>query len=1068
MPNVQAGALWWAIQARDDNLRAALRRTQSGLTSYRNQVKRTQAAHVAAAARARRYASSILSTRNAIALVVGGTGLGLFVRRLLESADVMTLVVSRLKLVTDSSKDLVNTQRNLFAVSQRTGASFEKTVNLYARVARATKALNISQSRLLTFVRAINESLVISGATAAEAANGLIQLSQGLASNRLGGDELRSTLEQLPRIGIALADSLKISLGEVRELGHRGGLTASVVLNAIIDQAPKITAEFQRIERTVQRAFTELNNQYLIFIQNLNRATQGTQKFISALDAIRSTLANPDFQQGLNNLVGVTIDSIRLLVENFRTITFIIGGIYLVKIGLFIRRTLAAVAATSALSKAQGILSRVIAGSTTFDTGAGIFAAARGTDAARAAREAIARGTVATKAAQELSRASKVVVAATALEVKASAAAAAATRRNSRAKIAAARKASIALKAALAAESAAEVKAAITTQAANTAKIRSNAAAALSAQQSAAAQTLAANATSVGLFGRIGALVAANPFAALAVGVTALAVAFDRYVASVNDFTPTSDRLNQRLEDYKKLVDDAAISSDTYANRLRDLRNTIFLVTEEAIKARDAARDAPPGSDLEQYLSQLDNRLSTLARSAQDLRDRLEIASLVRPSAARPDRPPRDFLRDVLDSQDKQLAKAREALEIARATTTAEKERIEAGGVITNLTFQLIALQRKQQDAQVAVNNATSKQRQGAEQTLANINSQVESLTKVFDAQDRIVARQQEIIALKRRTNFLTTIERLQTQNLANVQEALNKATSEAGTNISKFVADAAAFRNSAEFTIQLQAEIANNTSESLRRLDVATGVGRVQAEINHRLRLRAASLAAEAALLDIGPQDDSTRQRSELLNRQLEAIRSGKLNTEEIAKNLQRAFDLQDQAIDAEKERVSLARQFADTLNEGLSRSIASARDLNGVVRSIAANIATAFLRFGLNLALGSLGGGDAGTSPEPTRFAQHGGRVRAGENLIVGEQGRERFIPQTDGRIIPNDRLGGTTEVGVNFSPTINVSSTDAGVRQTIIDEVLPLLERVSEQVKNDVLVSIQRSSPLRKALA
>src|SRR5690606_2602352 len=98
--------------------------------------------------------------------------------------------------VTTGTENLTTVTSRLFDVANRTRSSFEGTANLYARVALATKELGIGQQELLTFTERVNQAIILSGASAQEAQAGLIQLSQGLASGALRGDELRSVLEQ--------------------------------------------------------------------------------------------------------------------------------------------------------------------------------------------------------------------------------------------------------------------------------------------------------------------------------------------------------------------------------------------------------------------------------------------------------------------------------------------------------------------------------------------------------------------------------------------------------------------------------------------------------------------------------------------------------------------------------------------------------------------------------------------------------------------------------------------------------------------------------------------------------
>lgn len=62
-------------------------------------------------------------------------------------------------------------------------------------------------------------------------------------------------------------------------------------------------------------------------------------------------------------------------------------------------------------------------------------------------------------------------------------------------------------------------------------------------------------------------------------------------------------------------------------------------------------------------------------------------------------------------------------------------------------------------------------------------------------------------------------------------------------------------------------------------------------------------------------------------------------------------------------------------------------------------------------------------------------GGAVNAGTSYLVGERGAELFVPETDGRIIPNDKLGGG---GVVNNISINVSGAidREGTARQIID--------------------------------
>ena len=198
---------------------------------------------------------------------------------LLKIADTYSLIRARLSLVTGSTRDLVEVQRELFDISQDTRIGFETTAALYTRLARSTKDLDLSQRDLLSVTTAIQQSIIVSGSTAAESSAGLIQFAQGLQSSRLAGDELRSVLEQMPRLAEAIARGLGVSIGELRDLGSEGKLTAEQVLGAIQKEAPQIAEEFARMSLTVDQSLTKVSNSLGGLVSRLDAASGASSGF---------------------------------------------------------------------------------------------------------------------------------------------------------------------------------------------------------------------------------------------------------------------------------------------------------------------------------------------------------------------------------------------------------------------------------------------------------------------------------------------------------------------------------------------------------------------------------------------------------------------------------------------------------------------------------------------------------------------------------------------------------------------------------------------------------------------
>ena len=167
---------------------------------------------------------------------------------------------NRLKLVSDNSKELAKNQKDLFDIAQRTRVAYGGSVELFTRMSLATQHLGFDSTRLKGVLETVNQTVAISGSSAQAATAGLIQFSQGLASNRLGGEELRSVMEQIPPLGYAIAEGMGVTIGEFRKLSKEGKLTAEVVIKAIEKMKGKVQDDFDKTAVTIDHAYTRLAN----------------------------------------------------------------------------------------------------------------------------------------------------------------------------------------------------------------------------------------------------------------------------------------------------------------------------------------------------------------------------------------------------------------------------------------------------------------------------------------------------------------------------------------------------------------------------------------------------------------------------------------------------------------------------------------------------------------------------------------------------------------------------------------------------------------------------------------
>ncbi|HBM3264636.1 TPA: tape measure protein [Klebsiella oxytoca] len=207
----------------------------------------------------------------------------LSVEQVAQYADAWATVSNKLANSVRPGEQLAEITERVFNITQQTRSSLDATASLYSRLERATRQYGTSANDLARLTTIINKGFVVSGATAQEAENAIIQLSQGLASGALRGEEFNSVNEQGNRLIVALADSLGVSAGKMRELAAQGKLTTDVVVNGLLSQGAQIGDEFAKTTTTISQALQVAGNNITKFFGENASVKAGVSIFNDAV-----------------------------------------------------------------------------------------------------------------------------------------------------------------------------------------------------------------------------------------------------------------------------------------------------------------------------------------------------------------------------------------------------------------------------------------------------------------------------------------------------------------------------------------------------------------------------------------------------------------------------------------------------------------------------------------------------------------------------------------------------------------------------------------------------------------
>ena len=232
-----------------NNLNRASRAARGGANSNR--------LYGNSAANAARQTSGLVSTlRNLAGAFISIQG----VKSLVSLSDEMASIRARLNMMNDGLQTTEELNQMIYESAQRSRGAYQETANFVAQLGNLAGSAFSSTSEIVAFAEQINKQITLSGASASAASAAILQLTQGLSSGALRGEELNSVLEQTPMIAQSIADYLGVSTGEMRELASEGALTASVVKNAIFAAADEINAKFEQMPMTWAQVWTTMKN----------------------------------------------------------------------------------------------------------------------------------------------------------------------------------------------------------------------------------------------------------------------------------------------------------------------------------------------------------------------------------------------------------------------------------------------------------------------------------------------------------------------------------------------------------------------------------------------------------------------------------------------------------------------------------------------------------------------------------------------------------------------------------------------------------------------------------------
>lgn len=187
-------------------------------------------------------------------------GVSLTLGSIVKTIDEWKVIEGQVNNVTKSQQESKAVQKEIYNIASRTRQQYGSTAELFTSVARNAQELKKSTKDILLFTEDVSNAMLLGGGDASSQQAALVQLGQALGSGTLRGDELNSILEQAPRLAKAIADGMGTTIGQLRQMGSEGKLTAQDVFNAIRGQSDRLKMELGKMPWTIGQASNKMQN----------------------------------------------------------------------------------------------------------------------------------------------------------------------------------------------------------------------------------------------------------------------------------------------------------------------------------------------------------------------------------------------------------------------------------------------------------------------------------------------------------------------------------------------------------------------------------------------------------------------------------------------------------------------------------------------------------------------------------------------------------------------------------------------------------------------------------------
>lgn len=238
--------------------------------------------------------------------------------KIIKASDAYSGIMARLNLVTGSQEQAVALNEQIYQSALRARGQYDVMADSVSKIAMTAKEAFPDPKTVVPFMENIQKLFTIGGTDAVHQADALLQLTQALGSGKLQGDELRSIAEAAPLIEKVIADYMGVSMGQIKELGSEGEITAEIIKNAVLGATDEINKQFETIPMKWEDIWTNIQS----------RVSHAFQPVYIEINKLANTPLAKSLANGIVDALTVTAAAINGVINNVKWLAGLFTDFY--------------------------------------------------------------------------------------------------------------------------------------------------------------------------------------------------------------------------------------------------------------------------------------------------------------------------------------------------------------------------------------------------------------------------------------------------------------------------------------------------------------------------------------------------------------------------------------------------------------------------------------------------------------------------------------------------------------------------------------------------------------------